>query len=111
MNRNLFLMAAAAVVLSMVISGSVRAVEKEITPGFLSELRNSIEEDQSVQALINAVSNNDLKDLVFSNRFHREHDDLFNFKIETSGITDQKQSGRCWLFAGFNVMRPKVMEK
>lgn len=111
MNRSLFLMVAAAAVLSIFISGPVRAAEKEITPGLLGELRNSIEEDQSIQALINAVSNNDLKDLVFNNRFHREHDDLFNFKIETSGITDQKQSGRCWLFAGFNVMRPEVMEK
>ncbi|MFO7916052.1 MAG: C1 family peptidase [Candidatus Krumholzibacteriales bacterium] len=111
MNRNLFTLAAALAISSIILSGPVLAGEKEITPGLIEELRKSIEEDRSIQALVNAVSNNDLKDLVFNNQFHREHNDLFNFKIETSGITDQKQSGRCWLFAGFNVMRPEVMDK
>lgn len=36
---------------------------------------------------------------------------IFNFKIKTGEITNQKSSGRCWMFAGFNVLRPAVMQK
>ena len=31
--------------------------------------------------------------------------------MKTKGITDQKSSGRCWLFTGLNVLRAKMIEK
>ncbi|PVU96670.1 hypothetical protein BB559_002290 [Furculomyces boomerangus] len=37
---------------------------------------------------------------------------VFNNKTKIEGkITNQKSSGRCWIFAGLNVLRLKVMEK
>lgn len=35
----------------------------------------------------------------------------FSVEIETGKITNQKQSGRCWLFAALNCMRFQVMQK
>ncbi|AEV28685.1 aminopeptidase C [Sphaerochaeta pleomorpha str. Grapes] len=35
----------------------------------------------------------------------------FSITIEAGDITDQKKSGRCWMFAALNVMRLEVMEK
>jgi bleomycin hydrolase len=35
----------------------------------------------------------------------------FSIEIETGKITNQKQSGRCWLFAALNCMRFQVMKK
>lgn len=35
----------------------------------------------------------------------------FSIEIKTHGITDQKISGRCWIFAGLNILREKVIEK
>lgn len=32
----------------------------------------------------------------------------FSTEIETGPITDQKQSGRCWLFAGLNTLRTEI---
>ena len=32
-----------------------------------------------------------------------------SIKVESKGITDQKSSGRCWLFTGLNVMRAKTL--
>ena len=34
----------------------------------------------------------------------------FSINIKTHSITDQKSSGRCWLFAGLNILREKVIE-
>lgn len=35
----------------------------------------------------------------------------FSINIKTHSITDQKSSGRCWSFAGLNILREKVIEK
>ena len=36
---------------------------------------------------------------------------LFSVEIETGKITNQKSSGRCWLFAALNTMRFEIMQK
>lgn len=35
----------------------------------------------------------------------------FSINIKTHNITDQEASGRCWSFAGLNILREKVIEK
>ncbi len=35
----------------------------------------------------------------------------FSIELESGKITDQKASGRCWLFAGLNTMRYEIMKK
>lgn len=35
----------------------------------------------------------------------------FSINIKTHSITDQEASGRCWSFAGLNILREKVIEK
>ncbi len=37
-------------------------------------------------------------------------DTYFSNRVESEGITNQKSTGRCWLFTGLNVMRAKVIE-
>lgn len=47
----------------------------------------------------------------------KNHENLANFdtnftnKVVSHGITDQQQSGRCWLFTGLNVLRAQMMAK
>src|SRR5699024_7840679 len=38
-------------------------------------------------------------------------DHYFKYRVNVKGITNQKQSGRCWMFTSMNVLRPSVMEK
>ena len=33
------------------------------------------------------------------------------YRVKSRGITDQKSSGRCWLFTGLNVLRSQMMAK
>lgn len=39
------------------------------------------------------------------------NDNNFSITITTHGVINQKQSGRCWSFAGLNILREKVIEK
>lgn len=38
-------------------------------------------------------------------------DKVFNIEIGTHGVLDQKATGRCWSYAGLNILREKVIEK
>ena len=38
-------------------------------------------------------------------------DTEFNIELETHGIMNQKESGRCWLFGGLNILREQVIKK
>ena len=37
--------------------------------------------------------------------------DNFTHKVKSKGITNQKSSGRCWLFTGLNVLRAQIMKE
>lgn len=81
-----------------------------LTEEFLSELRDGYEMDAADRARHNAISNNAIDKLALNRDIVRGEDGHFTHRINTKGITNQKSSGRCWMFAGLNVMRPRVIE-
>ncbi len=60
---------------------------------------------------MNAVTSNDIMKLVINKNGAFQPDTYFKYKVSTKGITDQKKSGRCWLYTGLNVIRPGVIEE
>ncbi len=99
------------VLLTLATSVASEAVDRSLSREAIRELERSFTLDAGARALVNAVTNNDVRDLVYNRDLYIKHDDLFSNKIETKGITDQESSGRCWLFAAFNIMRPAVMKR
>jgi bleomycin hydrolase len=83
--------------------------EGSLRPEFLNSLRDGYRMDLADRARHNAVANNPGKSLAL-NRGARPHDDgHFSHRVKSIGITNQKKSGRCWMFAGLNVLRPQVI--
>lgn len=105
-----FVVLAALFALAIATSVETQAVEKTLSKDAILKLEKSFTLDGGNRALVNAVTNNDVRDLVYNRDLYIMHDDLFTHKIETKGITNQESSGRCWLFAGFNIMKPAVMK-
>ena len=60
------------------------------------------------RAMTNALANTELADVTFDHR--RLRDDRFHFSVElpTLPATNQERSGRCWIFAGLNVLRERA---
>ncbi|MGQ9701544.1 MAG: C1 family peptidase [bacterium] len=77
----------------------------------MDELRSSLVLDTADTAFINALTNNELPKITLNRDFLKKHNNIFTNRIETKGITDQKNTGRCWIFAGLNVLRPLVIKK
>lgn len=77
----------------------------------LDEIRSSYQHDAYTRAMENALSNNDINKLAWNRENLGKDDHYFTYRVDVTGITDQKGSGRCWMFTSMNVLRPKVMKK
>lgn len=81
-----------------------------ITPAMLEQFKKEVQAYPQATVLRNAISNNSIRQLSINNQNKYQVDDNFTYKVKTEGITDQKNSGRCWLFASLNVMRAKTIQ-
>lgn len=61
----------------------------------------------------NALVNNSLSDVLLDINALKKMDDSFSHNIRNDSvkITDQKQSGRCWIFATLNMIRDKFISE
>jgi bleomycin hydrolase len=95
---------------------SIPAIQAQVSKGSLNEaelkqIQETFKNTPTDQALINAVTHNDIKTLVINRENDGKLNDFISNKINTNAITNQKSSGRCWLYTGLNTLRPMVQEK
>ncbi len=90
------------------ISAGISA--QELTQDALNEIRSSLKMDAYTKGMQNALSNNDINKLAKNLSNINQDDHYFTYRADVKGITDQKSSGRCWLFTSLNMFRPKAME-
>ncbi len=57
------------------------------------------------------VANGNIKEVALNREKFIAHDSYVNYEIKMGDITNQKSSGRCWMFAALNILRPQVMKK
>lgn len=100
----------AALIIALATANTIAATG-EITPKQVKKLHSTLKMDPHTRAMYNAVTANDASSLALNRDILNNHNEIFSHKIKTKGITNQKSSGRCWLFAGLNVMRPEVIQK
>mgnify|MGYP003291326007 CR=1 FL=1 len=81
-----------------------------ITQEMLTELRTAERDTQAEKAARNALALNDISELATNADNLAMIDTHFSHRVKTKGITDQHQSGRCWLFTGLNVLRAKMID-
>lgn len=84
---------------------------KQLSIDKINEFETEFLKDKSNLVRMNAGSYNPLNKVVVD--INRLKDEPFNFNndIKNGEITNQKASGRCWMFASMNVMRNIVMKK
>ncbi|MGC8682504.1 MAG: C1 family peptidase [Athalassotoga sp.] len=77
----------------------------------LQKFRKDFESSEKNIVAMNAVSHGSLN-VVAMNRLHAQGlSRTFSNEIKTRGITNQKKSGRCWMFAGLNLLRESIANK
>jgi bleomycin hydrolase len=77
----------------------------------IGEIQSSYQLDAHTRAMYNAITNTDVKDLALNRDIVRGHNNLYSNKIDIKGVTNQKSSGRCWMFSGLNTIRHGVRKR
>ena len=91
---------------------AISAGAQQITESDLKDIQSSFVMDASTKALQNIITNeSNLRKLSLNRDIQGETDHYFKYKVDVKGITDQQQSGRCWMFTSMNVLRPSVMKQ
>ena len=80
-----------------------------IDEAMLKELSESFRPSTAEKALQNIMLSKPIKELALNQENLNELDTYFSHSVPSKGITDQKSSGRCWLFTGMNVLRAKMI--
>ena len=81
-----------------------------ITAEMLQEIRTGQTNSAAEKAARNALALNPIAELATNAENLAMIDTHFSHRVRTKGITDQHQSGRCWLFTGLNVLRAKMID-
>ena len=77
----------------------------------LDEISRGYEGTAADKAIRNALNTTSITVLAENAENMAMIDTHFSDRVRTKGITDQKSSGRCWLFTGLNVLRAAVIDK
>ncbi|HWD93443.1 MAG TPA: C1 family peptidase [Verrucomicrobiae bacterium] len=94
------------------LQGEGPSASAALTPEMLKTLSESVPVTPQLQAVRDALANNSVGSLAINPDVENRTDSLFTKEIKEPGeIANQKQSGRCWLFAGLNALRPGVIAK
>ena len=86
-------------------------MSKGVTKAQIEEFRKSFDSDPSATVAQNAVSNADLSTLALRRDLVQDMDFSFSTKLDDWNATNQRRSGRCWLFATLNLFRVGAMKK
>jgi bleomycin hydrolase len=95
--------------IGILATGSLLA--QEISKSEMDKIRSGFKKDAYTKAMQNALSSNDITKLAWNRENVGTTDQLFTYRVDVSGITDQKSSGRCWMFSSLNLFRPMVMKQ
>ena len=86
-------------------------MSRGVTKAQIEEFRKSFDSDPSATVAQNAVSNADLSTLALRRDLVQNMDFSFSTKLDDWNATNQRRSGRCWLFATLNLFRVGAMKK
>lgn len=103
------------IILTLLLAAPAVSVMAQKAGGISAEMLQSIKQAQTNtvadRALRNALAGTSINQLAITAENPAIGDTHFSHKVPSKGITDQQQSGRCWLFTGMNVMRAKMIKK
>ncbi len=92
-------------------SATAQTVNGGIDAKMLEKIKSGYTNSPEQRAIKNALASNSIASLSINGDNLAKCDNHFSHRVKTRGITDQKSSGRCWLFTGLNVLRAKMIDR
>ena len=86
-------------------------MSKAISQEQLQNFQADLDKHEGHEVNERAVTKNGILSVSADYRSEVAMDRVFSIDIDTGKVADQKQSGRCWMFAALNTMRHSMREK
>ena len=93
------------------MTATVNAQMGGISSKMLGEIQKQNKMTPAENALANAIAANSIDNLAQNRNNAAELDTYFSVETPKQTITDQKSSGRCWMFSGMNVLRANFAKR
>jgi bleomycin hydrolase len=87
------------------------SADGQLTPQLVTELRRAFQANPTYKLAMNAVTQTPVDDVALNRDVVTNTDFTFSHWLDDWAVTNQKQSGRCWMFAGLNLFRVGAMKK
>ena len=84
--------------------------EAVITPDCIDSLRSGFEDNPNWRTSQNAITQVGIDDVALNREVVTGTDYSFSTLLDDWKVTNQKQSGRCWMFAALNLFRVEAMK-
>jgi bleomycin hydrolase len=95
----------------LTLSAMAQTKDGGISPQMLQKIQQQSEPTATDRALRNALAANSIDLLAKNQKTAGELDTYFSVETKKQSITDQKSSGRCWMFSGLNVLRSNFAKR
>ncbi|EIE83493.1 hypothetical protein G6F46_002763 [Rhizopus delemar] len=91
----------------------IKSASSDLSVENITKFSKNFHQDSKNLLAMNAMAGNDPTGVFLNPKSALNNDQhIFNVKLDLEGsATNQKSSGRCWLFAGTNIMRLAVISK
>jgi bleomycin hydrolase len=82
-----------------------------LTTAHIANLTENFRADAKARLAQNAVTQTSADDLALNREIVTAADFTFSTELDNWDVTNQKRSGRCWMFAALNLLRVGAMDK
>lgn len=96
---------------AMSVCSMAQTKDGGISSQMLQKIQQQNEPTATDRALRNALAANGIDQLALNSKNAGELDTYFSVETKKQSITDQKSSGRCWMFSGLNVLRSNFTKR
>ncbi|ADD43567.1 aminopeptidase C [Stackebrandtia nassauensis] len=81
-------------------------MDAALTASHIAALRADFAANRAHKAVQNALARTPLQDVALDHEIATSIDSSVSHHLDDWKVTNQKRSGRCWMFAGLNLLRP-----
>jgi bleomycin hydrolase len=82
-----------------------------LTQKEIAKLHHDFENNPAYRAALNAVTQTSIENIAMNRSVINSADFTFSHLLDQWTVTHQKATGRCWIFAGLNLLRVGAMKK
>ncbi|MBQ9473887.1 MAG: C1 family peptidase [Bacteroidales bacterium] len=116
MKKTLLILAAAALLCGTATAQKQKNAAPQVSGGISEQMLRQISQGYNSQsptdrAMRNILVANSPTKLALNHDNATKFDANFSNRVVSKAITDQKSSGRCWMFTGLNVLRNKAIRQ